>query len=246
MKKVAIKGPINAFKISLSNFFIIKPTTQSQFFETNVYLELMMVEETKIALSNKELEVVCNTDFIFTKHIIIKKVIELFGSLAAMLEDELKKDQAFLPEEIFKHRPKISKGENYLLLPYVMLDYPRCFAKDDTLAVRTFFWWGNFFSVTLQVAGTYKLNIINNIAGSFQYLQQNGYSICINQSQWEHHFAPDNYLPISELTQEEFLAVLNGESFLKLAKKIPLQSWQTAPGFITKCFGEMMQWVKTA
>ena len=52
----------------------------------------MMVEATKIALSDKELEVVCNTDFIFTKHIIIQKVLQLFGNLAATLEDELKKE----------------------------------------------------------------------------------------------------------------------------------------------------------
>jgi len=158
----------------------------------------MMVEATKIALSDKELEVVCNTDFIFTKHIIIQKVLQLFGNLAATLEDKLKKEQGCLPEEIFKHRPKISKGENYLLLPYVILDYPRCFAKEDTLAIRTFFWWGNFFSVTLQLSGSYKSSIANNIAGSFEYLKQHNYSICINHSQWEHQFSSDNYLPVSE------------------------------------------------
>lgn len=205
----------------------------------------MMVEATKITLSNKELEVVCNTDFIFTKHIIIQKVQQLFGNLAISLEEELKKEQGGLPEEIFKHRPKISKGENYLLLPYVMLDYPRCFAKDDTIAIRTFFWWGNFFSVTLQLSGQYKTSIADNISRSFEYLQQHNYSICVNHSQWEHHFKSDNYLPVNELTEQEFFTVLNNRPFVKLAKKIPLESWQTVPGFVAKCFEEMMQWIKT-
>ena len=42
----------------------------------------------------------------------------------------------FLPAEMLFHSPKISKGENYKGLPYVMLDYPRCFGKTDIFAIR--------------------------------------------------------------------------------------------------------------
>ena len=90
-----------------------------------------MVDEAKITLSNKELELVCNTDWIFTKHIIIQKAVQLFGNIVPALENELEQAQAYLPKEIFTNRAKISKGENYQLLPYVMLDYPRCFHKND-------------------------------------------------------------------------------------------------------------------
>ena len=49
---------------------------------------------------------------------------------------------------------KISKGEN-MGLPWVMLDYPRLFGQEDVLAIRTMFWWGHCFSVTLHLKGRY-------------------------------------------------------------------------------------------
>ena len=61
-----------------------------------------------------------------------------------------------LPAEVAEISPKISKGENYNGLPYVMFDYPRFFTKENVFAVRTFFWWANYFSVTLHLKGEYK------------------------------------------------------------------------------------------
>ena len=60
--------------------------------------------------------------------------------------------------------PKISKGENYRGLPYVMLDYPRLFGREEVLAIRTFFWWGHGFSVTLHLKGGYRERISAGIA----------------------------------------------------------------------------------
>ncbi len=205
----------------------------------------MMVEAAKITLSDKELELVCNTDWIFTKHIIIKKVVQLFGDIVPVLENELEQAQAFLPHEIFTKRAKISKGENHQLLPYVMLDYPRYFNKNDILAIRTFFWWGNFFSITLQLAGKCKVEMEQRLQDSFNYFQQNNYCICINDTQWEHDFSSNNYLPVTEMAQEHFSATLSRKPFVKLAKKIPLQSWQTVPAFIIKSYEEIIQLIKT-
>ena len=65
-----------------------------------------------------------------------------------------------LPEEVLIQSPKISRGENYNGLPYVMLDYPRCFGKEDVFAMRTMFWWGNFFSITWHLKGKYSKEYI--------------------------------------------------------------------------------------
>jgi len=59
--------------------------------------------------------------------------------------------------------PKISRGENYLGLPYLVLDYPRLFRPDAVLAIRTFFWWGHFFSSTLQLSGGYKTEFLSRL-----------------------------------------------------------------------------------
>ena len=64
--------------------------------------------------------------------------------------------------------PKISKGENYKGLPWLVLDYPRYFNKEDIFAIRTLFWWGNFFSITLHISGKYKMRYEKKIIDSFE------------------------------------------------------------------------------
>lgn len=194
---------------------------------------------TKITLSAKELELVCNTDFILTKHAVIQKVYALFGHLLPSLENILQQHSKHLPAEVFTHSPKISKGENYKLLPYVMLDYPRYFNKDHTVAIRHFFWWGNFFSVCLQLSGRFKQDSIGLLCQNFESLRQKGYSVCINDDPWEHHFDKNNYTELRLLNEENFRKLLMEKPFVKIAKNILLQQWQQVPEFITVTFAEL-------
>ena len=96
-----------------------------------------MQEQANVSLSAVELQLVTDPGWILTKNGIIQKVYDLFGSLSASYV-ALAKELA-VPEELLLMPPKISRGEQYKGLPYVMLDYPRCFGKEDVLAVRTFF-----------------------------------------------------------------------------------------------------------
>jgi len=94
------------------------------------------------------------------KNAIIGKASPFFGELSGILQERWRNEA--WPEgqqelqAILQVPPRISKGENYKGLPWVVLDYPRCFGRDDVLAVRTLFWWGHYFSVTLHLKGSYK------------------------------------------------------------------------------------------
>lgn len=199
-----------------------------------------MTTGAKITLSAKELELVCNTDWILTKHAVIQKVYELFGEVLPLMENILQENKAHLPAEVFINSPKISKGENYKLLPYVMLDHPRYFSKDGTVAIRHFFWWGNFFSVCLQLSGRFKQNSMELLCQNFEKLQQNGCSICIHDDPWEHHFEKNNFTRLDLLSEEDFRKVLLEKPFVKIAKNISLQQWQQVPEFLSKTFAEMV------
>ncbi len=201
---------------------------------------MAMSENAKITLSSNELELVCNTNWILTKHTIIQKVYSLFGQAIVPLQQMLQDGNHNFEAAIFIQPPKISKGENYRQLPYVMFDYPRCFDKDSSFAIRTFFWWGNFFSVTLQLSGKYKQAFLQQLKNSFPYLQENDFYICINEDQWQHHFEEDNYVPLTGLTQRDFSAILSRESFVKIAKKIPLQEWESANDFIVAAYSSLL------
>ena len=79
----------------------------------------------KVTLSPKELELVNNADWILTKNHIIGKVYDLFGELANHYRQEFTTYKSFQHEVAFDIPPKISKGEQYEQLPYVMLDFPK-------------------------------------------------------------------------------------------------------------------------
>ena len=183
-----------------------------------------MIQNTKITLSAKELELLCNTDWILTKHRLIEKVYGLFGNMAMVMQLAVK--ESFLAEEIKATTPKISRGENYNLLPYVMLDYPRYFNPENTMAIRTFFWWGNSISIHLLLSGANKANAINDLIQKFELLQKNDYAICIADTPWQHHFEEDNYIFCKNCTVDFFSGILNSKSFIKIGRRIGFDRWK--------------------
>ncbi|HMG83839.1 MAG TPA: hypothetical protein VK559_12435 [Ferruginibacter sp.] len=199
-----------------------------------------MVEKVKITLSDKEQELVNNTDWILTKYTIIQKVYALFGELLEPMQQLINNEKVLLPPEVNAAYPKISKGENYKGLPYVMLDYPRCFEKDNILALRTFFWWGNFFSVNLQLSGRHKINAQAALLNNFSALCENEYAICIAADPWQHHFDDDNYVPLKNYTRDELTEMLHSKDFIKIAKSLPVQHWDHAQEFIENSFKELL------
>lgn len=192
----------------------------------------------KIQLSEEELLLVQNAEWLLTKNRIIGKVYELFGHLATDVQRLL--ERLSLPEETCTISPKISKGENYQGLPYVMLDYPRCFGKSDTFAVRTMFWWGNFFSTTLQLKGIYKDQFLPSIQRNLRLLSENNLYLHIHFDEWRHDFENDNYVLIADADQETIKKNLLEKNFCKLAGKIDLNNWETIPARLLKFYETML------
>src|SRR5690349_3943554 len=127
-----------------------------------------MDSATKIQLSPFEMDLLNNSEWILTKNKIIKKAQRLLEEVQENIVHHVKESAINLPAEVIAISPKISKGENYLGLPWLMLDYPRYFGKENLrpegplsrqagiFAIRTMFWWGNFFSTTFHLSGEYK------------------------------------------------------------------------------------------
>jgi hypothetical protein len=194
------------------------------------------MEATKILLSAEELSLVQDTHWLLTKNNIIEKARQLFGGLAGLLQEEIGNDVSKFPGSVHLFSPKVFKGEYYQGLPYVMLDYPRVFTKDDVLAMRTMFWWGNFFSVTLQLKGSYQQLYRKVLLKNKEMLVAKGFHVSISGDEWRHDFAPDNYKQMSAANELE--EALNG-NFLKIAVKIPLANWNDA----TQLIGEHHRYI---
>lgn len=193
-----------------------------------------MTGSANVSLSAFEMQLVTDAKWILTKNNIIQKVFVLFGELSKTWQTGEVLPQ--LPEAVTSFQPKISRGENYEGLPYVMLDYPRCFSKEDVFAIRTFFWWGNFFSITLHLKGKYKLQFEQAIADAISNGELSNAWINYAEEEWAHHFENTNMNPV-QLTDA---AALKDKKVLKLAYKLDLNDWDSAEEFLKKVFDQYM------
>jgi hypothetical protein len=194
----------------------------------------------KIQLSDIEMDLVQNSRWILTKREIIDKVYNLFGLLSNEYVSLLNQNNYLLPEEIISMAPKISKGENYHGLPYVVLDYPRYFDKENIFAIRNLFWWGNYFSSTLLIKGIYKNRFAEKIAANYNFLAAGNYAVCIAEDEWDFRFNENNFIPVSKITSDKWREIIFEKKFIKISVKISLTQWNNMQEILTGYFESNM------
>lgn len=185
-------------------------------------------------LTAYEIQLVSDSKTLLAKNRIINKVCEMFGSLADEYQQSLNKNHFNTSGLV---HAKVSKGEQYKGLPYVVLDYPRQFGKVNTFAIRTFFWWGNFFSISLHLSGNYLQQSLPTIQSFLPEISSGDWYISTGDDQWQHHFGEDNYETINASTVH-----LENRSFIKLAKKFPLHQWEN----VNQLFTNNFDWLLTS
>ena len=179
----------------------------------------------KIQLSSAETELMLNAEIILTKNSVLQKIKTLLEELQQKQFDYVR-EMGLHTNDPFYISPKISKGENYEGLPYIILDYPRVSNEKNFFLTRSMFWWGHYFSSTLHFSGSYKNMYGQKIRSSYKELRE--YYIAINADQWIHHFEEDNYKKIGSLTADEFTKYYDRFEHVKIAAKWPLDKWQEA------------------
>lgn len=203
-----------------------------------------MATTAKITLSAQEQQLVNDTGWILTKRGIIDKVYSLLGNVSVRMQELVEAEKDWLPPELIITSPKIYKGENYRMLPYVLLDHPRYFNGPDSFAIRTMFWWGNFFSITLHIKGRYKIMFEEQIRKKLAVLQQDNYFICVNEDEWQHHYADDNYIAAAETDEEKMTQITTQSSFIKLSLQFSLSKWDEMPVLLENAFYSILQLLK--
>lgn len=189
-----------------------------------------------ITFSDKELNFFQDTEFLLAKSSINEKVFSLLVAAETSLKAIVKQKLYSFPKGTFTKAGKISKGENYRQLPYLILDYPRLFSQQSILAFRTMFWWGNEFSATLHLQGDALETVRPALLKNHQNLVNHHVYFCIHPSPWEYYFNDDNYKSIEELYAEELTNYLKVKPFLKFSRQLPLSQWHQLIPFVTDTF----------
>ncbi len=191
------------------------------------------VKSTKLAISAAEWQMASTTEVILTKNKIIDNVMAMYG----MLADDYRECSTVLAQKlpaVFNIHPKISKGENYEGMPWVMLDYPRCYSKTEGhFAIRCFFWWGHFFSVSLHLSGEYLVQFHHVL----EALHQQQWYVGFTKDPWNQHLPNKNW---GDLHRDNFSNLDTGMPYAKAAKKIPVSEWPQVKFFFEDQFKELI------
>jgi hypothetical protein len=196
-----------------------------------------------IQLTPAEQSIIVNSDFFLSKRAVIQKIEVMFEGLQFRLQEIAHNNLKVLPDRVVKSNAKISKGENYKGLPYVVLDYPAYYTKSDIFAFRSLFWWGKYLSFSFHLQGEafeqFKPLLIKNsekLAGSDFYL-------CVNNTPWEYHFEKENFIKIQQLKEQEIIHQINSSNFFKIASKTTLDALHIYPDQCVKQMNQIISFI---
>ncbi|MFT7160024.1 MAG: hypothetical protein ACI9GZ_001196 [Bacteroidia bacterium] len=184
-------------------------------------------EVNNMSLTKSELGILEDAEFLLTKARLISKVQTLLAEVRTEINKHIKIAAFSFPSDIYPKTGKISRGENYKNLPYLVLDHPSLFRSEDIFAFRTMFWWGNFFSATLHLEGQSLEKYRGAIANNIKRLDGEQIYVAIGESPWHYDYEENNYIPLNEVDKQ----FIEDCKFLKLSKKTELKNWENIPRF---------------
>lgn len=192
-----------------------------------------MPDFTKIDLSDYEAAMLRDENIILTKRAALKKVEDFLGSQVDKIQLAFMGLKSVMDEPLQSAIPKISRGENYRGLPWIILDYPAVFSKKDVFALRSFFWWGNFFSIYLHISGRYLAQFQKCIIEHLKN-EPGEFFLLVNEDPWQHHFEEATYKRISVMERGYIDSFVHSVTHLKLALRFDLDNWENIPAELEK------------
>ena len=174
-----------------------------------------------VQFSTQELDIASEPITLLIKNRVMEKMSELFGEAEARTMDLIEEQLPVLPLKLNLTNGKISKGENYKFLPYMILDYPAFFSKTDVFALRSMFYWGNFYSFTFHLKGEYLASYGESALKHLSGVKD--VYFCVNSTEWEYLYSDYNYKLLSEVSSAEIENQIKENQFIKLSVKYPVE-----------------------
>lgn len=192
-------------------------------------------------LTREELQTIENQQFFEIKKNVTTKIYQAFGDLIM----ELKKHPSHLSFQYPKGADisvgKISKGENYLGLPYIMADFPRHFTKQGVFAYRLWFWWGNYITITWHLSGTYLFEYKKILIDNFRNFQNQDCFLAINDDEWQHNIQKSSYITLKDVTFSQYEGYINNKQFFKVSKQVHFNELATLNSSVKQLFETIIQ-----
>lgn len=156
-------------------------------------------------LTLEEFSLISDQSFLKQKRLISDKISKTFGEVEVTLKGSGLCQSPLLPDGSLIKSGKISKGENYKGLPYIVLDFPRFSDGKKLLIYRTMFWWGNYCLCML---------ISQNCGHRLSVPPSTPYLLNIGDTPWNYDLSDPNWIQLNQTSIPSTLP------FLSIARKV--------------------------
>ncbi len=96
-------------------------------------------------LTPEDFLIINDQDYLIHKRAVLSKISQILSEVEVTIKNSPVIRSPLLPQDALTMSGKISRGENYKGLPYVVLDFPRYSNGEKVFLYRTMFWWGHYF-----------------------------------------------------------------------------------------------------
>jgi len=175
-----------------------------------------------------EMRMVRDKEFYPAKAEIIRKFNREFMGLRDLLRTECQKNfQQAGPAGCDFENGQLVKGERFQDFPYVYLDFPKYFSKDEMFTFRSFFWWGHALFFCWFLSGPsldeYKKRVQECVAA----ISRQAVFISTADSPWEWSLEKPHAVFLDHTSEESLKIILKDLSFLKLGCSLSLDLLET-------------------
>ena len=172
--------------------------------------------------SHHEWDLIRVTEIFRHKPSILKKAEGYLEELRSSLAVELKAHPKPYPPETDLTKGQIARGENHKGFPFLSLDLPQKFSKTEFFTYRTLFWWGHYLGFSLILKSPNLDPYINQLKKSRQDAACETIYLSQHTSPWEWEFSENNFIKVSELSENEIREIAERLQYLKLIRIFPV------------------------
>ena len=174
------------------------------------------MQNSSFKLTNKEFELILDKKYPLLKKNAIDKIQHHLHGIGEELSLNI-----LITNLLHSNSYKISKGENYMHLPYLVLDLPKIEGNNFPILCRTMFWWGKYFSLNVLIRkdaydmATFEKKLRNN--------NPPGIYILLNDKLWQQDLDSNDYKKITDWSEK---INIKG-AYLKLSIKHSIADMET-------------------
>lgn len=174
-----------------------------------------------IPFSSEELTALRETRSFDLKRAATSHLMESFEELRAALRPGVGSREWCAKATVDAAKGTLTRGEDYLGLPYVVLDFPKLFTKHEFLTMRTMFWWGHYVAYALILRGAWLAEAVDRLDGALPAFVRADVEATLAPDPWDWRRGAGHTRPLRDDADTRHW--LREREFLKLLRFLPVE-----------------------